>query len=73
MGLAVVMTFMRRFLVRLLGLLEDLLEFLSFRDLFLKDRIIDVLKCSYKAVNCGRHFVFSVFTVCDEHFVILSG
>jgi hypothetical protein len=51
MNMAVIVRFMLRFLVRLLRLLHDLLEFLSFGDLLLKDRIIDVLKCGDKAID----------------------
>lgn len=37
---------MLMFMFGFLGLLESLLEFLSFGDLFLKNRVIHVLKCS---------------------------
>jgi hypothetical protein len=53
--------------------LEILLEFLSFRYLFLKNGIIHVLKRCYKTINGLRDFLFSVFAIGDKHLIVLRG
>ena len=53
--------------------LENLLEFLSFGDLFLKNRIVHVLERCYKTIDWLRDFLFSVFAIGDKHLIVLSG
>ncbi len=47
--------------------------FLSFGDLFLENRIINILKAGNETIKNLRSFSFSTFTIGNKHFIILSG